>query len=182
MSLGSRITKRGKAAIVASLASTPREPLLFLYPQWIRSSSTTASDPTFVRGSRPSILPVRNYTTPSTIPFNATTGTRVDTPHETDPAENERDIASDQTADDRSHGEKPAAEEGTLVTTGNFGIHRQSTGTKIRKYAALPKPGVNQPFTKIEAAVRSKVSKALRNREQAKISALSKSEIGRAHV
>ena len=177
MSLGSRITKRGKAAIVASLASTPREPLLFLYPQWIRSFSTTASDPTFARSGRPSILSARNYTNHSTIQSNAATGIRADSPHETDAAENERDVASDQTVDEKNHGKNPAAEEGTLVATGNFKVHRESTGTKIRKYAALPKPSVNQPFTKIEAAVRSKVSKALRNREQAKISALSKSAI-----
>ncbi|KAE8453016.1 hypothetical protein EG329_012203 [Mollisiaceae sp. DMI_Dod_QoI] len=42
MSLGSRITKRGKAAVIASLVSTPREPLFFLYPQWVRKSSTAS--------------------------------------------------------------------------------------------------------------------------------------------
>lgn len=42
MSLGSRITKRGRAAIITSLVSTPREPLLFLYPQWARNSSTAS--------------------------------------------------------------------------------------------------------------------------------------------
>lgn len=40
MSLGSRIATRGKEAVAASLASTPREPLLFLYPSWCRNSST----------------------------------------------------------------------------------------------------------------------------------------------
>lgn len=40
MSLGSRIAKGGRVAIVASLVSAPREPLLFFYPQWARSSST----------------------------------------------------------------------------------------------------------------------------------------------
>lgn len=49
MSLGSRIATRGsaRAAVNASqtLVSTPREPLLFLYPQWARSSSSTAPAP-----------------------------------------------------------------------------------------------------------------------------------------
>jgi pentatricopeptide repeat protein len=40
MSLGSRFVKRGKVAAFASLASTPREPLLFLYPPRIRNSSS----------------------------------------------------------------------------------------------------------------------------------------------
>jgi pentatricopeptide repeat protein len=43
MSLGSRFANRGKAAVIASISSTPREPLLFLYPQWIRNSSSTSS-------------------------------------------------------------------------------------------------------------------------------------------
>lgn len=42
MSLGSRIAKRGKAAVFAHLAAAPREPLLFLYPQWTRNSSTAS--------------------------------------------------------------------------------------------------------------------------------------------
>ncbi|KAG4436847.1 hypothetical protein IFR05_007653 [Cadophora sp. M221] len=45
MSLGSRIVKRGRAAVFAKLAPTPREPLLFLYPSWIRNSSTACSAP-----------------------------------------------------------------------------------------------------------------------------------------
>ncbi|KAI9746547.1 MAG: hypothetical protein M1818_000260 [Claussenomyces sp. TS43310] len=43
MSLGSRIAQRGKAVISVSspsLASTPREPLLFLYPRWIRTAAS----------------------------------------------------------------------------------------------------------------------------------------------
>ena len=40
MSLGSRILHRGRAALSANLASTPREPLIFLYPPWIRKSSS----------------------------------------------------------------------------------------------------------------------------------------------
>ncbi|CZR59734.1 uncharacterized protein PAC_09628 [Phialocephala subalpina] len=51
MSLGSRIAKRGKAAVIASLVSTPREPLLFLYPQWVRNSSTASP----AAATRPSI-------------------------------------------------------------------------------------------------------------------------------
>ncbi|KUJ11990.1 uncharacterized protein LY89DRAFT_218804 [Mollisia scopiformis] len=47
MSLGSRIAIRGRAAIIASLVSTPREPLLFLYPQWARSSSTASQAAAF---------------------------------------------------------------------------------------------------------------------------------------
>ncbi len=45
MSLGSRIAQRGRVAVFSSLNSTPREPLLFLYPQWIRNSSTTSPAP-----------------------------------------------------------------------------------------------------------------------------------------
>ena len=53
MSLGSRITKWGRATITTSLTSTPREPLLFLYPQWIRTLSTPSADTTSARdGSR----------------------------------------------------------------------------------------------------------------------------------
>jgi hypothetical protein len=44
MSLGSHICKRGRAALSASggLSCTHREPLLFLYPQWIRTAATHA--------------------------------------------------------------------------------------------------------------------------------------------
>jgi hypothetical protein len=47
MSLGSHIIRRGRASISASggLFSTPREPLLFLYPQWIRTAATLSQDP-----------------------------------------------------------------------------------------------------------------------------------------
>ncbi|KAL5324412.1 hypothetical protein ACEPPN_008957 [Leptodophora sp. 'Broadleaf-Isolate-01'] len=45
MSLGSRIAKRGRAAVFTKLAPTPREPLLFLYPSWLRNSSTASSAP-----------------------------------------------------------------------------------------------------------------------------------------
>ncbi|KAL2073625.1 hypothetical protein VTL71DRAFT_10951 [Oculimacula yallundae] len=41
MSLGACIPKRSRVATFANLTSTPREPLLFLYPSWIRSASTT---------------------------------------------------------------------------------------------------------------------------------------------
>ena len=43
MSPGSRIWKRGRVSAIASLSSTPREPLLFLYPPWIRNSSTATA-------------------------------------------------------------------------------------------------------------------------------------------
>ncbi|KAH8596526.1 hypothetical protein B0O99DRAFT_593833 [Bisporella sp. PMI_857] len=46
MSLGSRLAKRGRVAVIASLASTPRDPLLFLYPQWFRNSSSSAKPQT----------------------------------------------------------------------------------------------------------------------------------------
>src|SRR4051812_4835918 len=45
MSLGSRIAKRSRVAVFAQLTSTPREPLLFLYPSWIRNNSTASSAP-----------------------------------------------------------------------------------------------------------------------------------------
>jgi pentatricopeptide repeat protein len=53
MSLGSRILKRGRVALSANLASTPREPLLFLYPQWIRRSSTAAEAASGLDGGLP---------------------------------------------------------------------------------------------------------------------------------
>jgi hypothetical protein len=60
MSLGSHIVRRGRAALSASggLFSTPREPLLFLYLQWIRTAATAAQDQA-VSGSQrtPSIGP-----------------------------------------------------------------------------------------------------------------------------
>ncbi|KAG9241291.1 hypothetical protein BJ878DRAFT_521479 [Calycina marina] len=54
MSLGSRISQRGRAAVFASLpASTPREqtPLLFLYPSWFRNSSSFAAAPSDSSGA-----------------------------------------------------------------------------------------------------------------------------------
>jgi hypothetical protein len=49
MSLGSRILKRGRAAIYAPACPasipTPREPLLFLYPQWTRTVTTATKTP-----------------------------------------------------------------------------------------------------------------------------------------
>ncbi|RDW60895.1 hypothetical protein BP6252_12278 [Coleophoma cylindrospora] len=46
MSLGSRISNRGRAAVNASLALTPREPLLFLYPRGcLRYSTAIANEP-----------------------------------------------------------------------------------------------------------------------------------------
>ncbi|PBP19362.1 pentatricopeptide repeat domain-containing protein [Diplocarpon rosae] len=42
MSIGARVAKRGKAVTFASSASTPKEPLLFLYPRWIRQSSSAS--------------------------------------------------------------------------------------------------------------------------------------------
>lgn len=65
MSLGSRFAKRGKAAVIASLASTPREPLPFLYPQGLRSSSTTAS-PT-IADQTESFLPTNPNTTSKSV-------------------------------------------------------------------------------------------------------------------
>lgn len=40
--LGSRIKRRSQDALVAAVTSAPRKPLLFLYPQWVRNSSTSA--------------------------------------------------------------------------------------------------------------------------------------------
>ena len=46
MSLGRHIVRRGRAALSTSgsLLSTSREPLLFLYPQWIRTAATGGHD------------------------------------------------------------------------------------------------------------------------------------------
>lgn len=43
MSLASRIATRGRVTFLTGLISTPREPLLFLYPPWLRNSSTASS-------------------------------------------------------------------------------------------------------------------------------------------
>lgn len=43
MSLGSRLAARGRAVFNANLISTPREPLLFLYPPWSRNVSTESA-------------------------------------------------------------------------------------------------------------------------------------------
>jgi pentatricopeptide repeat protein len=56
MSLGSRILQRGRTALSANLASTPREPLLFLYPQWAGKFSTAAD----AASSQDGGLPVRS--------------------------------------------------------------------------------------------------------------------------
>jgi pentatricopeptide repeat protein len=58
MSLGSRILNRGRAALTANLASTPREPLLFLYPQWIRKFSTS-TEAASSRHSRRTVSPLQ---------------------------------------------------------------------------------------------------------------------------
>ncbi|KAK2625311.1 hypothetical protein QTJ16_005680 [Diplocarpon rosae] len=42
MSIGARVAKRGKALTFVNSASTPKEPLLFLYPRWIRQSSSAS--------------------------------------------------------------------------------------------------------------------------------------------
>ncbi|KAH7407783.1 hypothetical protein BKA64DRAFT_667380 [Cadophora sp. MPI-SDFR-AT-0126] len=68
MSLGSRIAKRGRAAVFTSLASTPREPLLFLYPSLIRKSSTASPSPQDVPSLESATQHKRN-----SIPKNAAT-------------------------------------------------------------------------------------------------------------
>lgn len=76
MSLGSRIANRGRAAVIASLASTPREPLLFLYPQWGRQSSSASPATASIRDdSRPTLT--ADHSTPAFIssrPANLTEG------------------------------------------------------------------------------------------------------------
>ncbi|KAF8862424.1 hypothetical protein BDZ45DRAFT_202121 [Acephala macrosclerotiorum] len=67
MSLGSRIAKRGKAAVIASLVSTPREPLLFLYPQWIRNSSTASP----VAATKSNSVTSKSSTTSHSLPSNS---------------------------------------------------------------------------------------------------------------
>lgn len=69
MSLGSRIAKRARAAVNANLASTPREPLLFLYPQWSRNSSTSAKPvPEQPVSQQDKRLPIRKTIDDSTLP------------------------------------------------------------------------------------------------------------------
>jgi len=93
MSLGSRILHRGRAALSANLASTPREPLLFLYPQWIRKSSTTAPAASSQDGERtvpfiPPNLP-RNPLFPDVASVNDATSFehRFDVPKVQEPSE-----------------------------------------------------------------------------------------------
>ena len=54
MSLGTRIVKRGRFSAFAHLASTPREPLLFLYPTWARNYSSATI--------RPASIPIPSVT------------------------------------------------------------------------------------------------------------------------
>jgi pentatricopeptide repeat protein len=69
MSLGSRIVHRGRAALTANLASTPREPLPFLYPSWIRKSSTTGKAESSQDGRLP-ILSVQPNIPQQSLPPN----------------------------------------------------------------------------------------------------------------
>lgn len=67
MSLGRRIARRGRAALSASggLFSTPGEPILFLYPQWIRTAATAVHDQA-VRGTQKTL-----FIGPDHLPSNA---------------------------------------------------------------------------------------------------------------
>jgi hypothetical protein len=153
MSLGSRITKRGKAAIVASLASTPREPLFFLYPQWIRNSSISAIEPAFIRNGRPSTSFIRNY---MTAPSNVAIDAGLDSPDETDPVENKQGEPSDQAVDDQNHGERSVAEEGASADIRNAEIRRVAAAKiKAREYA---------PFLRVNKSGLSKFNPGFQNR------------------
>ncbi|EKD16538.1 uncharacterized protein L3040_001277 [Drepanopeziza brunnea f. sp. 'multigermtubi'] len=75
MSLGSRIAKRARVADFASLASTPREPLSFLYPPWLRNSSTASSTPARARRDAPSEPDAQAFKSKPPIPdYPATVG------------------------------------------------------------------------------------------------------------
>lgn len=165
MSLGSRITKRGKAAIVASLASTPREPLLFLYPQWMRKSSTAASDPCLVRNGRPPILSARRYTAPSMKQSDTAVAPCVDAPYETKPVGHEPELPSGQTADNQSHGGTPAAERG-LPEFPREMIRKQ----KMRKCDthSVKSPGAITSLSVFGSNFQKRIGKAMKAQERAK--------------
>ena len=130
MSLGSRIATRGKAAIVASLTSTPREPLLFLYPQWTRDLSTTAVQHTPVRDGRRLTTCQRSYANSAIRSSNLIAEALVDSTHTTHPTRNDRDASSDQKVDVQKHGERTATQEPASRAVRDF-----------RVKTTIPKPG-----------------------------------------
>lgn len=128
MSLGRSITKQGRAAVVASLTSTPREPLLFLYPQWMKNSFSSASQAASVRHKLPSTPSTRTSQITSIPHRSLATAAGIDTPRETYHVEHEPSASSTQPA------KRPGAENDAQSII--------SKGVKIRKYAAHPLPSL----------------------------------------
>jgi pentatricopeptide repeat protein len=83
MSLGSCIAKRGRAVVNASLVATPREPLLFLYPQWGRYSPSAA--PRASNDSNKTALPTQVHAKPPTA---------LDTRHGSRPRQAETNVSA----------------------------------------------------------------------------------------
>lgn len=168
MSLGSRITKRGKAAIVASLASTPREPLYFLYPQWTRNSST-APEPAFVHHGRPHILSSRHYTNPSTVRCSATANPAVEPSYEIEPAEDEPGTPTGQNAEEQGDVSNSVEEGGPPVAIRNTETDLP-TAKVVRTYYT---PTNKDRYS--SAKLRLKNTKATKDWESAQASVRSKS-------
>src|SRR5271156_3996220 len=99
MTLGRSITKQGKAAVAASLTSTPREPLLFLYPPWMKNSLSPASHTPSVRHKLPSTSSTRTFQTTSIPHHSLAPGAGIDTARETHLVEHEPDASSAQPAE-----------------------------------------------------------------------------------
>jgi pentatricopeptide repeat protein len=118
MSLGSRIAKRGRAVVFVSLASTPREPLRFLFPPWIRSLSTTSSNIDVDRDYGPSKASVQHPIPPIVA--------QSQTPSTVNPTSSEQ--RQDGNALDTSSDHPPNIEHRALSVESKSRFERQSDG------------------------------------------------------
>ncbi|KAG0652371.1 hypothetical protein D0Z07_1041 [Hyphodiscus hymeniophilus] len=182
MSLGSRIVNRGKAAVVASLTSTPREPLLFLYPLLGRNTSTIALRSTRDRNGDSSTSFSRSYTSTATIPSNSADGVEVDTIQNTHPIEKERDLLSRQTSDSRRDEDEPSPKNCTpdAADPGPYGVEIAVSNPRHKLYLAeqemFKKRNRKTLHTRkhAEEAFKKRIKKTIGIREQAENSALFK--------
>jgi pentatricopeptide repeat protein len=146
MSLGSRIARRARVACNASLASSPSEPLLFLYPQWARSSSSTTAKPVEQDGTpRTSSMPAT-----STFPdlFNLEGQLKPHGQHLRDPSSTLDESVKDQTVnvhreglDDRRHrsrfkptsGEKGVTESHRELTLSEMVVKKRRLNRRVER-------------------------------------------------
>ena len=147
MSLGSRIASRGKAALTATPASTPKEPLLFLYPQWVRNSSTATTAEGIYGNNGQSIG--STYDHPIFVDSHLSKAETDDVP-----SSNSRlNLAQDETSNTLS---KVDPDEGTILTTD----HSRPSDAKgrIRGLKTSRAPTVLRVSTPAEQRVRKILS------------------------